>query len=122
MPIRVQVIGQALAIVGINNNYMATRKTKRQKYTDEEFTDAQALQDFFRSGKTLKYDYVTVNKVLYTLEEYDMEGDYMTYANDKHKLQLRVDTSNRYGALGFTDATVYLWPVDYVREGITYAE
>lgn len=101
---------------------MYTPKTKRQHYTNEEFKTEKELQAFFESGKTLKYDYVTVGKILFTMEEYDHDGQYITYANSKHKMQLRVDTSNRYGDAGFTDAKVYLWPVEYVRDGINYAE
>ena len=95
---------------------------KYTKYTDEKFRDAQAFEKFLQSGKTLKYDYVIVGDVLFTQEEYDMDGKTVIWANRKHEQQMSVDTSNRYGSLGYTDAKVYLYPATSWRNDIVYAE
>jgi hypothetical protein len=95
---------------------------KYHDYTDERFADAKALQDFYRQGNTLKYDYLIVGGILYTMHEYDHDGRYVTYANKKHKMMIEVTTSNRYGDTGYTDATVDVYPADYIRDDITYAE
>lgn len=98
------------------------KKIDYNEYTDESFTDAEALQTFFRSGKTLKYDYVIVEGKLFTMEEYDMDGKEIMFANRKYEKQLNIVTTNRYGSLGFTDAKVYMWDATSWRNDITYAE
>lgn|SRR3990167_4026002 len=92
------------------------------KYTDESFTDAQHFQDFLHSGNKLKYDYVIVAGILYSMEEYDMDGKTVLWANKKHNMQMIVDTSNRYGSLGYTDAKVEIYPANGLRTDIFYAE
>lgn len=100
---------------------MKTPKKLASKYTDDVFKDAQALQDFFHAGNKLKYDYVIVDGILYTMHEYDMEGQTLTFANKKHEMFLEISTSNRYHN-GFTDAFVQVYPTYYLRTDIHYAE
>ena len=95
---------------------------KYDKYTDEKFRDAQAFEKFLQSGKTLKYDHAIVAGILYTMEEYDMDGRTVIWANRKHDSQMSVDTSNRYGSLGYTDAKVLVYPAGSYRNDIVYAE
>ena len=97
-------------------------KTFYKKYTDEEFIDANHFQEFLRAGKKLKYDYVIVAGILYTMEEYDEAGKQVIWANRKHNLQMSVETSNRYGDTEYTDAVVEIYPASTWREDITYAE
>jgi len=97
-------------------------KTLYKKYTDEEFIDAKHFESFLRSGKTLKYDYVIVGGILYTMEEYDMDGKYVIWANRKHGLQISVDTMNRYSEVGYKDANVEIYPASCFRQDISYAE
>ncbi len=91
------------------------------KYTDEKFKDVQAFQDFLQSGRTLKYDYVIVAGILYTMHEYDMEGKQVTWANKKHGKMIEVNTSDRYKN-GYIDAQVLAYDAWYLRSDITYAE
>ena len=93
-----------------------------KRYTDEEFVDASHFQSFLNSGKKLKYDYVIVAGILYTMEEYDMSGKTVIWANRKHNLQMSVDTVNRYSKIGYTDAKVEIYPADWFRQDIFYAE
>ena len=93
-----------------------------KKYTDERFLNAEAFQSFLRSGKRLEYDYVIVGGVLYTMEEYDVDGKTVIWANRKHEMQMSVDTpSNRYHN-GYLDAIVSVYPATSWRNDITYAE
>ena len=91
------------------------------KYTEENFKDAKEFQDFLQSGKTLKYDYVIVGGILYTMEEYDMDGKTVIWANRQHKIQMSVDTSNRYHN-GYLDAIVSVYPATSWRNDIVYAQ
>ena len=97
-------------------------KLKYKDYTDEEFIDAKHFQEFLQSGKTLKYDYVIVGGILYTMEEYDIDGQCVIWANKKHSLQMSVDTINRYSDVGYTDAKVEIYPAYSFRQDIFYAE
>jgi hypothetical protein len=103
--------GHAKCTESKTNNHKPMKKLYA-KYTDEAFTTPEAFQEFLRSGKRLKYDYVIVGGVLYTMHEYDMSGESVVWANKKHMLHMSVDTSNRYGALGYTDATVSVYELD----------
>lgn len=98
-------------------------KQKMHKYTDESFKNLNELQDFFRAGKTLKYDYVIVDGILYTMHEYDMDGQYVTWANKRHEKMFQVQTQNRYGDNGYLDAEITdLSPAGYLRNDIIYAD
>lgn len=100
-----------------------TKKVRYSYYTSESFKDAQAFQDFLHAGKTLKYDYVIVGGLLYTMHEYDNDGKCVQWANRKHDSMMEVCTSNRYGDTGYTDAVVYIFPdYGYFRSDISYAE
>lgn len=102
---------------------MATPKAKRERYVGKQaFKDAQELQDFYRKGGTLPYDYVVVGNILYTLHEYDMNGRMVTFANKKHYRMLEVTTYNRYGDTQYTDAIVEEYEAGYLRDDIAYAE
>lgn len=92
------------------------------KYTDDVFASAEEFEAFLHRGETLKYDYVVVAGVLYTMEEYDMHGETVIWANRKHNLTMSVDTSNRYSDQGYTDAKVLVYPANSWRNDITYAE
>jgi hypothetical protein len=100
-------------------------KLKYKEYTDEEFIDANHFQEFLRSGKRLKYDYVIVSGILYTIEEYDYDGKYVIWAiwaNRKHQLQMTVDTPNNRYHHGYKDARVEIYPATSLRQDISYAE
>jgi hypothetical protein len=52
-------------------------------------------------------DYIVVDNVLYTMEEYDMDGKYIEYYNKRTNNMIRVETQNRYSKdIGFSDAVV----------------
>lgn len=73
-----------------------------------------------KNGKS--HDAVIVGKILFTMDEYDMEGKTITYGNLKHKKMLTIETSNRYGITGFKDANVWIDDLSFWRNDITYIE
>lgn len=96
-------------------------KVNYNKYTDERFATAEDFQKFLQSGKTLKYDYVIVGDILYTMEEYDLDGKMVVWANRKHNKNMSVMTSDRYKN-GYLDAEVAIFDAYGYRTDITYAE
>jgi hypothetical protein len=92
-----------------------------KQYTDESFENAEAFQAFLREGNHLKYDYVIVDGILYTMHEYDMAGKSVTWANLKHRKLMEVITSDRYNN-GYKDAEVEIYDYEFFRNDINYAE
>ncbi len=67
-------------------------------------------------------DYVRVGGVLYTMQEYDIDGQTITWANKKNDCMIEVNTADRYRR-GYDDAKVYYFaPAPYLRDDISYAE
>ena len=95
--------------------------------TFHNFKNAEAFEKFLRT----RYencthgsgclDYVTVGGILYTMHEYDMDGQTITWANKKHQLMLELTTRNRY-KFGYRDAQVIEYEASYMRTDIAYAQ
>jgi hypothetical protein len=100
-----------------------TPKKLRDKYTTDVFKNVKELETFYHKGGHLNYDFIVVDKILFTLHEYDMDGQNMNFYNKKHDIKIDIETSNRYGELGFTDAKVYQFNnYGAWRNDIVYAE
>ena len=79
----------------------------------------EELQLFIRKNGTP--DYVKVNGIIYTMEEYDMSGKEISYVNKRTTNRITVYTENRYGKLKFSDAIVELIENSgYYRNDINY--
>lgn len=111
-----------LALTDFSSGRYLNNMTDYNKYTDEQFKNAQEFEKFLHSGKILKYDHVIVGGILYTMHEYDNDGREVTWANKKHNSMMSVTTSNRYGYMGYTDAKVEVYEPGYLRDDIIYAE
>lgn len=87
------------------------------------FKDEQAFQTFLRTQewKEGELDYVTFGGKVYTMHEFDNDGQQITWANKKHNLMLEVVTSNRYRN-GWGDAVVYAYEASGLRTDISYAQ
>ena len=89
------------------------------------FADITEFQNFLRtaSWKDGELDYITLRGSVYTMDEYDHDGLYLTYYNKKNDTQIRVDTPNNRYKNGFKDATVEAF-LNYgtYRNDIVYAE
>ena len=53
-------------------------------------------------------DYVCIMGVLYTMEEYDMDGKEISYVNKRTTNRIILHTKNRYSELGVSDANIEL--------------
>lgn len=84
------------------------------------FKDTEAFQQYVRKNKTP--DYVMVDDVPYTMDEYDGGGQEITYGNKTLEKNLLVTTENRYGRKGFTDAVVEQIDSGVFRNDISYLD
>lgn len=67
-------------------------------------------------------DYIAVAGILYTMMEYDMDGQNIDYYNRRTDNLIQVDTHNRYKG-GFGDAVVSLFEnYGAYRNDINYAD
>lgn len=95
--------------------------------TFHTFKDAASFEKFLRSGKYPAchssgcLDYVRVAGILYTMHEYDMDGQSVTWGNLKNLTMLEMRTANRY-KLGYNDAEIVAYPASFMRQDIAYAE
>jgi len=84
------------------------------------FSTIKELESYIRDNKTP--DYLALNGILYTMEEYDLEGKYISYKNKRTTNQINISTKNRY-EFSFSDANAELienygaW-----RNDITFAD
>ena len=99
-------------------------KKEKKFETFYSFGDVAELQNFLRTKEwgSGELDYITVRGVVYTMHEYDMDGQQMSWANKKNDTLIECQTANRYKQ-GFKDAVVEAYP-DYglLRDDINYQE
>lgn len=92
--------------------------------TFHSFKDVASFQKFLRT-KTWRegeLDYVKVSKKVFTMHEYDMEGQNMSWGNKKYDLLIDCNTADRYKN-GFKDAVLYLFKnYGALRNDISYAQ
>ena len=97
------------------------KKTMTKIYLYHEYETPEEYQKHLRaSGKP--HDAVVVAGILYTMDEYDMQGRTITYGNRKHGKAMEIATQDRYGAQGFTDVVVSCGELTSWRNDIVYAE
>lgn len=95
--------------------------------TFHSFKDAANFEKFLRSGKYPEchgsgcLDYVKVAGIVYTMHEYDMDGQSVTWGNLKNQTMIEMRTANRYKA-GYSDAEILAYPADFLRRDISYAQ
>jgi len=86
-----------------------TRKKLLKEYPFYHFKTCEDYQTFLREKYikgSEKIDYIDIGGILYTMEEYDMEGRYISYYNKRTGLGFIVETVDRYSPLGFESALV----------------
>jgi hypothetical protein len=86
-----------------------TNKKLLDKYPFFHFKDEKEFETFLRTKYekgSEKIDYVDIAGILYTMEEFDMCGRYITYYNKRTGLGFQLETRDRYSKTGFTDAKV----------------
>lgn len=105
----------------IKRNAVAVLKQLQKQEPYHKYSDALAYQKHLRGGGEI-HDAVVIGGVLFTQDEYDLNGHYITYANLKHKKQMIIETSDRYGQGGTSDAEVSIEPLSSTRIGFPYLE
>ncbi len=85
----------------------------------EKFKNSRMFQASLRSGMAIP-DYVIVDGIVYTIEEYDNKGKELLYGNLKHEKTLTIFTDNRYTSI--KDATVVISDMVAYRNDISYIE
>ena len=66
-------------------------------------------------------DSVEVNNIIYTLQEYDLNGQTISYGNKRTETGFSVETENRYKD-GFGDAKIEEYNTWYLRNDIVYLD
>lgn len=93
-------------------------------------TDKRALAHFSNCREYQRHlrkdgeilDNVQIGSILYTMDEYDFDGKYITYGNKRTGYSLSLETSNRYTDTGTKDAIVYRWQSGMWRNDIVYLD
>lgn len=114
---------EAITIHHLGKNMQTKNKQKFETFY--YFKNIEDFQNFLRTKewKSGELDYITVGDRVYTMHEYDSDGQNMSWANKKHNELIDCDTSNRYGSTGFTDAKLYLFEdYGFLRDDIHYQE
>ena len=83
-----------------------------------KFKSIEAFQKYLRNGHDCP-DLVTINGTLYTMDEYDMPGRYLSYGNKRTGSGFTVETSNRYKQ-GMVDAELSFYEEWPLRNDINY--
>lgn len=99
---------------------MKTPTKKINKYALNIFATVKDFEKFLQNvyGKSDEYikamgfypsiDNVAIDDILYTMEEYDMDGQYIDLYNKRTDTMIEIETSNRYKN-GWSDAKVWLF-------------
>ena len=85
-----------------------------------KFKNEKTFEKYVRKNGTP--DIVTVNNILFTMDNYDMLGHEISYGNKKKQKSMFVETENRYGSHKFQDAIVYIEDMASYRTDIHYQE
>lgn len=93
----------------------------KAKIVDYEYDTPEAYQYHLRTGGA-PHDRVVIGGILFTQDEYDMDGRVISYGNKKHGKAMSIFTRDRYGETGFDDAVVELDELIVWRNDIVYAE
>ena len=69
------------------------------------FRTFQSYQNHLRKGGDF-FDYVKIQKYIFTMDEYDMNGQEITYGNVKHQKTMFVKTEDRYKSKKDAEVTI----------------
>lgn len=90
-------------------------------YSFKSYTDFEKhLRSLPRAG--FIPDYVAVNSVLYTMDEFDHDGKELSYYNKRTGLGFKVWTSDRYKKGMFDAEVCEPYEIGAWRNDITYAD
>lgn len=103
-------------------HYYKTPFKRRQRYVNDEnsFDTIEEFEQYLREYNTAP-DFISIDGILYTMEEFDEAGVYLIYANRRNGLNIEVRTTARY-TNGYEDAEVEFYPAFSYRTGFVYAD
>lgn len=104
----------------IKRNATGILKALQRQNDYYSYHTPEDYQKHLRKGGKI-HDLVIVSGILFTQDEYDIAGRYITYGNRKHKKALTIETTDRYNQ-GLEDATVTMEEMTSWRNDINYAE
>ena len=87
------------------------------KYELPDFLNFDKLQKYIR--KNGFKDFFKVDGIIYTQQEYDIDGKYISYGNKRLSKGFIVNTKDRYN-LGTQDAEIEFLDEWYLRNDISY--
>jgi len=94
---------------------------QRIKNEEPRYETAEQFETAIRNGDEIS-DYIWINNVLYTMDNYDMTGEEINYGNKTDEMEMVVRTANRYSDDGFSDAEVEIREQWWYRTDITYMD
>jgi hypothetical protein len=89
-------------------------------FDEHQFKTIEEAQEYIRKNNKSP-DYIAIDGILYTMEEYDNDGQIIMYANRRNGLTVVLDTENRYKN-GFGDAVLTILKASSWRNDIVYAD
>jgi len=96
------------------------KRLDRYAFKKARFQNILEAENYIR--KNGADDYIAVDNLLYTMEEYDMDGQSITYYNRRTDNMIAVSTSDRYKN-GFSDAKLEIFEnYGVYRNDISYAD
>jgi hypothetical protein len=86
----------------------------------ERFASLAEAQEYIRERGTP--DTMAIDGVLYTMDEFDDSGNFISYQNRRNNSLLEVATSDRYSPSKFSDAVLDVQDAASYRTGFGYAD
>lgn len=73
----------------------------------ETYKDLKDFEESLRKRKECP-DIVKIDNIIYTMDNYDLEGREISFGNKRTFKGFNIETSNRYNKnIGFSDASIY---------------
>lgn len=82
------------------------------------FKTAEQFEKYLKTKETAP-DYVKIENMIFTMDEYDMEGKEVTYGTKTHNKTMFLTTENRYKTK-YQDVKIEIADAVCFRNGINY--
>lgn len=94
------------------------KRLNRFVFDEHKFATLEQAQEWIRKNN-MSPDFISVAGILYTMEEYDNDGQQILYANRRNNLTIALHTTARYSN-GFVDAELEQYPSFSYRTDLVY--
>ena len=96
------------------------KRLNKYVFDEHNFKTLEEAQNYIRKNNKSP-DYISVAGILYTMEEYDNDGQIIMYANRRNNTTIVLDTADRYKN-GFGDAVLTALSAGSYRNDLVYAD